>query len=227
MAVKNTTNLADAVYYTLKNKIIRGELKSGTALREENLADSCQVSRTPLRKALTQLMAEGYLIKCNDRTLRIPTISLKELQDLIAARQLLETAAATAAAEMATADDLTRLDNFILDEEEALKVHDTYLVASIDRMFHNYIAKISVNKTYMEFIEQIGYKTSLYLALSDTLGLPINEALKEHKEIVKAIKLKMPDRAAKAMSTHIDNVKDRILASVAKQNSKSEEEKSS
>ncbi len=55
-----TSNLADTVYFTLKNRILRGELRPGTALREENLSEIFQVSRTPLRKALTQLMVEGY-----------------------------------------------------------------------------------------------------------------------------------------------------------------------
>ena len=81
-------SLADDIYYTLRNRILRGELPPGTALREEYLSEELRVSRTPLRKALTQLTAEGYLVKGRDRTLRIPQISESELIDTLEARKL-------------------------------------------------------------------------------------------------------------------------------------------
>ena len=218
-----TSNLADTVYFTLKNRILRGELRPGTALREENLSEIFQVSRTPLRKALTQLMVEGYLTKGRDRTLRIPEISPDQLKDTLAARKLLEIASVEEAATKATKEDIGRLEHFIWDEEEAMRTQDNLLVASIDRMFHNYLAQTSGNRIYEEFIGQLGYKVSLYLALSNTLGEVINEALKEHREILNSVKLKMPDRAAKAMKDHLDNVERRMLESIRheEENSKS------
>lgn len=211
---KRSANLADTVYFSLKNKILRGELHPGTALLEETLSETFKVSRTPLRKALTQLMVEGYLIKGKDRTMRIPRISEAELKDTLAARKLLEVASIEEAAIKADPEDIDRIEHFIWDEEEALKTHDSLLISSIDRMFHNYLAKTSGNKIYEEFIAQLGYKVSLYLALSNTLGDVISEALKEHREILNSIKLKMPDRAANAMRNHLDNVEKRVLESI-------------
>jgi len=209
-----TASLADAAYFTLKNKILRGELRPGTPLVEETLCDMLKVSRTPLRKALTQLMAEGYLIRGRDRTMRIPVISEPELKDTLAARKLLEVASIEVAAQKASPEDINRLEHFIWDEEEALKIRDAVLISSIDRMFHNYLARISGNRIYEDFIAQLGYKVSLYLALSDTLGDVISEALSEHRAILTAMKLKMPDRAASAMRNHLDNVENRILESI-------------
>ena len=140
-----TSNLADTVYFTLKNRILRGDLRPGTALREENLSEIFQVSRTPLRKALTQLMVEGYLTKGRDRTLRIPEISPDQLKDTLAARKLLEIASVEEAATKATKEDIGRLEHLIWDEEEAMRTQGNLLVASIDRMFHNYLAQTSGN----------------------------------------------------------------------------------
>lgn len=207
-------SLADNIYYTLKNRILRGELRPGTALREEYLSEELQVSRTPLRKALTQLMAEGYLNKGKDRTLRIPQISEGELMDTLEARRLLEIASVEKVALRATKEDIERIEHFIWDEEEAMRLHDNVLVSSLDRMFHNYLGQVSGNKVYCDFISQVGYKISLFLALSNTLGEVINEALKEHRDILYAIKLRMPERAGAAMKLHLDNVEERILASI-------------
>ena len=93
-------------------------------------------------------------------------------------------------------------------------LQDNVLVSSLDRMFHNYLGQISGNRVYCDFISQVGYKISLFLALSNTLGEVINEALKEHRDILYAIKLRMPERAGTAMKLHLDNVEKRILESI-------------
>lgn len=208
-------SLADNIYYTLRNRILRGELLPGTALREEHLSEELHVSRTPLRKALTQLTAEGYLVKGKDRTLRIPQISENELRDTLEARKLLETAAVQRAALRASKEDIERIEHFIWDEEEAMKLHDNVLVSSLDRMFHSYLGKISGNGIYYDFISQVGYRISLFLALSNTLGDVISEALKEHRCILQALKLRTPELAADAMRVHLDNVERRILDSIS------------
>lgn len=208
------TSLAESVYYSLRNKILRGEMRPGAALLEEELSDTLQVSRTPLRKALTQLTSEGYLEKGKDRTLRIPEISKEALKDTLFTRKLLEVAASEQAALFASAEDISRIEHLVWEEEEALKIRDSLMISSVDRMFHNYIAKTSSNKVLEEFIGQIGYKISLYLALSNTLGDIIEEAIREHQKILNGIKLKMPDRAASAMQEHLNNVERRIFESI-------------
>ncbi len=209
------TNLADSVYFSLRNQILRGEMRPGTALLEKTLSDTLQVSRTPLRKALTQLTSEGYLEKGKDRTLRIPKISPRELKETLFTRKLLEVAAAEQSAMFATKEDISRIEHLIWEEKEALKIRDSLMISSVDRMFHNYLAKTSNNKVLEEFIGQLGYKVSLYLALSNTLGDIITEAIEEHSQILNGIKLNLPDRAAKAMKEHLDNVERRIFQSIA------------
>jgi DNA-binding GntR family transcriptional regulator len=211
--VGKNESLADNVYFSLKNRILRGDILPGTALREESLSETYAVSRTPLRRALTQLMTEGYLVKGRDRTLRIPHISADELNDTLTVRLLLETNAAAEAARRSDKESVDRLEHFIWDEQEALKLHDNVLVSSLDRMFHMFIAQMSGNKVFEKFIGQLNYRVSFYLAISKTLGEKfINEALKEHNDILQAIKLKMPERASKAMKKHLEQVEERMLS---------------
>ena len=210
-------SLADKAYFSIKNKILRGELQPGFPLREEYLSEMFSISRTPLRKALTQLLAEGFLIKGRDRTLRVPYITVSELQDTMKARKLLETAAAAEACKNCSNDDISRLEHIIDDEREAWLVHDNFVILTMDSLFHNFIAQTSKNKIYAEFVEILGYKAALYLALSNTLTDEINYALEEHKAILNAFKLGLPDKAADAMSSHIENVEKRIFDVIKKE----------
>jgi DNA-binding GntR family transcriptional regulator len=211
------SDLAELVYFSLKNRILRGEIEAGEPLLEEQLSALFKVSRTPLRKALTALKAEGYLIKGKDRTLRVPKLTAKDADDVLAARRLLETAAAREAAKNAVPEETERLYHLVLDEEEALKNRDTVLTAALDRMFHNQIARMSENGVYEELIGKIEYKISLCLALSNTLGEDINDALTEHRAIAAAIEAGEPECAAQAMTEHLDNVRRRMNAGIEKQ----------
>lgn len=204
-------SLSDKAYFSIKNKILRGELKPGCALKEEQLSQTFSISRTPLKKALTQLLAEGFLVKGTDRTLRVPFITISELTDTMKARRLLESAAAAEACAHRTDEDVTRLEHLIRDEREAWLIHDNFTILTMDNLFHNFIAQTSQNKIYAEFIRILGYKAVLYLALSDTLSSEINYALDEHRAVAEAIRRRRPEEAAEAMRLHIDNVEKRIF----------------
>lgn len=216
MPPKKKTCLSDEAYFSLKNKILRGELKSGTALKEEFLAEILKVSRTPLRMALQRLMREGYLVKCPDRTLRIPEISVDELRNICAARKLLEVSAVAEACINVNESNLGKLEYLIECEHDALDKRDTLLVSSLDRTFHEYIAELSGNMIYSDFIQQLNCKVSFFLALSDTLGDVVNHALHEHNEILSALKDKSPDLAMKMMEKHLNNVECRVIESLNK-----------
>src|SRR5579863_9039951 len=57
--VRSTT--VDLVLEAIWGKILRGELGSGEALRQEALAEELGVSRVPVREAITRLQGEGLV----------------------------------------------------------------------------------------------------------------------------------------------------------------------
>jgi DNA-binding GntR family transcriptional regulator len=203
--------LSEKAYFILKNRILRGELRAGESLPEGLLSETLKVSRTPLRRALTRLMAEGYLVKGKDRTLRVPEISADEISETMEARRVLETAAVYRAAEHACKEEIDKIEHFIWNSKEALRTHDILMAGYFDRMFHKQISEASGNRVYAEVIPPLGCKTSLLLGLSETLGYAQKESIKEHTDILNYVKLKMPERASKAMAAHLDNVEKRIL----------------
>ncbi len=74
----------------LRQRILTGDLKSGQPIRQEQIAQELGVSRIPLREALKQLEAEGFVTIEPHKGAVVSTLSLAEVQELFELRIHLE-----------------------------------------------------------------------------------------------------------------------------------------
>jgi DNA-binding GntR family transcriptional regulator len=206
--------LAENAYHILRNSIMQGIYSPGTALLEEILSANLRMSRTPIRTALTRLEAEGLLVGGPDRTLRIPGLDAKSLEDTFYARITVESAIVELATSKATEEHILHLEHLMWSEEMANKNRDEALAGGIDRMFHIYLSEVADNFYFRDFTTRINARVSLILSQSNTLGDALIPALVEHKRIVDAIKNKEPEEARRAMEEHLTNVLSRIKSEI-------------
>src|SRR4051794_17273624 len=82
--------IASAVAGNLRERILDGDFKAGSPLRQDALASEFGVSRIPIREALMQLEAEGLVKIHPHRGAIISELSTEEVQELFALRALLE-----------------------------------------------------------------------------------------------------------------------------------------
>ena len=73
--------LREVVFKTLRNAIIRGEMKPGERLMEEKLAKSLEVSRTPVREAIRMLELEGLVVMLPRKGAEVARITVEDLQE--------------------------------------------------------------------------------------------------------------------------------------------------
>ena len=101
---------ADDIALVIEEAIVSGELEPGTVLRQEQLSEQFNVSRTPIREALRRLAALGLVSFVPNRGVRVRTLSREELREAFLVRAELESLATELATPRMTADDLRRLD---------------------------------------------------------------------------------------------------------------------
>ena len=82
--------LRDVVFNTLRQAILRGELKPGERLMEIQLANKLGVSRTPIREAIRKLELEGLVLMIPRKGAEVADISEKSLRDVLEVREALE-----------------------------------------------------------------------------------------------------------------------------------------
>lgn len=206
--------LSEKAYFEIRNRILRGDYPMGSPLVEENMTALLGISRTPVRTALGRLLAEGFLVQGEDRTLRIPTLTRKELSETFEARRCIESTVVSLACLRAKKEQISKLENLIWSEREAYQRREQVLISAMDRMFHNLLAEISGNRLFREFVEKINNQVSLFLALSNTLGSEIDEALEEHEQILEMIRRKDTAGGSQAMLNHLTRVEERIVTRI-------------
>src|ERR671915_2360784 len=84
----------DALAESLRSRILAGELKPGTPLREEALSSEYDVARHSLRSALRSLQGEGIVEIEPNRGARVKSLSSDDVRSLSELRIALEVEAA-------------------------------------------------------------------------------------------------------------------------------------
>src|SRR6266581_9797245 len=83
-------SLSSVVVERLREKILTGELREGEQLRQDAIASEFQISRIPVREALSHLAAEGLITIVANRGAVVSALSPEEIMQLFETRAVLE-----------------------------------------------------------------------------------------------------------------------------------------
>ena len=114
--------LRDVVFRTLRQAILRGELKPGERLMEIRLANQLGVSRTPIREAIRMLELDGLVIMVPRKGAQVAQITEKDLNDVLEVRLGLEELAVKLACQRITESELQKQKSLFRGIPEQLPV---------------------------------------------------------------------------------------------------------
>jgi DNA-binding GntR family transcriptional regulator len=115
-------SIQDAVVDGIRDLILKGHLKPGDRLGQEELAETFGVSTMPVREALRQLQAEGLVVFRPRRGATVATLSVSEYEEIYHIREALETLACHWAAEDLDRIQIDRL-KLLLEKLEAAEAN--------------------------------------------------------------------------------------------------------
>ena len=204
----SSSNRNEIIRADLTERILKGELRPGSRLDEQGIADRYKVSRTPVREILQLLAAAGLAEIKPRRGAFVKLLTHQEIMDLFEAMAELEAVCAKHAAGRMSLIELSHLEHLV--NEGALlsqKVEgDAY--AALNLKFHQCIFEGAHNASLMEMAQILRLRTSPYrnAQFSQNRG---NEAKrmassqKEHEELLAALQARDSKQAYELMSRHI------------------------
>src|SRR5215467_12742982 len=114
-------SLSSAVVERLREKILSGELREGEQLRQDAIASEFQISRIPVREALSHLAAEGLITIHANRGAVVSALSPDEIMQLFETRAVLECYMLRCAIANMKEEDFQRAEGILKLYEESLE----------------------------------------------------------------------------------------------------------
>ncbi|PJX55969.1 MULTISPECIES: GntR family transcriptional regulator [unclassified Klebsiella] len=211
---RRASSLTQQAYELLRERIITGDLPPGRDVSEPELAEQLQMSKTPVREALSRLCIEGFMEAFPRRGYRVTPVTVKDVNDLFAVRAVLEGMAASAAAVNLTESELDELErlakaSYVIGEDRSTKA----FVASNEK-FHTAIAQGARNPRLLALVKS-HIEESDRLFYLGTRSRDINpETNSDHSRIVDALRKRDPELARQTMISHIENTRQGLLSTL-------------
>lgn len=199
-SIRRQPPLSTQVYDRLRVMMQSNVFQPGDRMVEEDLARRLSVSRTPVREALFRLSLNG-LVEQQDGRFVVPTLTLRDIQDIFQIRRLLEPQAVADIARDLTEDDLAQ---YVAGRDRLLaaETQDTAAAANIAfrALWLSHIPNRRMQETLAKFDDQV------VLVRRATLVDPAARATAARGvcNLVAAFAARNPQAARKVMEDFID-----------------------
>ena len=201
----------EKTYKAIKQAIISYEVKPGEPLAEEQIANKLSVSRTPVREALKELRKEGLVKIIHRKGAFVAEILSKDVEEIFLLREILECAAVKIAIPRLKEEDLIEMESLFNSISKDIEMKNYKDIFDTDIKLHSLIVDTAGNRRLSKFLNILNGQVHRMRVLSATTAGRLNKSLKEHKNILEALKKRNIDLAEQRLRQHIRNIKNNIL----------------
>jgi DNA-binding GntR family transcriptional regulator len=193
------------VYDALRERIVSGQLEPGVRLTIRSLAELMNVSESPIREAVRQLEAEGFMTTVPHTGVSVSRLSADEVCEIVEIRKALEPLAAYLAAKHITDAELQALVEVLAEMADAAEVDDGDRYIQLNRQFHEIIYKAGQNQRLYDLIFNLWDNIDRYSTVFRYVRGHMTRSLREHETIVDVLRSRDPEAARHAMIVHRHN----------------------
>lgn len=211
----------DDAYERLRDWIIDGTLRPGETLRDQEIAGSLGVSRTPIREALRRLEDEGFVETSLNRWTRVAPLDLRKAIEIYSVIEALEVFALEKA--RLTPQDLANMVAANDGMRRSLQSRKAASALRTDEAFHGVWVSRAQNSELWVLVAQLKTKMRrVELAYWDRAA-QTEESVREHAAILKALKKGLRRQAIAALKQNWEGSMRRLRTVVESQQEPAEE----
>jgi DNA-binding GntR family transcriptional regulator len=204
--------MTDVVYEQLRTAIVELRIPPGEPLREADIAQGLSVSKTPVREALGRLEQDGLVTLSSFRSAVVTAYTARDLTEIYELREIIEVAAARAAAESMSEAGLAALGRIAT---ECVRLNAAggggggapelvRLISEFDTVLYEEVK----NRRIRAILENLSDHLARIGRLTTEIPGRIDASVREHALIYEAIERRDPENAVRFMREHIRSVRD-------------------
>jgi DNA-binding GntR family transcriptional regulator len=194
-----------AIYGSLRERIVRYELRPGERISENQIAAAYGASRTPVRESLRRLEQIGLITREGGSGYLIRPFNLDEMDELYEVRLALEEVSVRSVAARLTPELAERLweewRRFPSDGDPSEALAE-------DERFHEVLAEEGQNQTLLQFLRTVNERIHILRRIDFTSRDRWVATRAEHREILEALTAGSANDAAALMRAHIQRSKE-------------------
>ncbi len=187
--------------------IIAGHMSPGVVYSAPVIAARHQISVTPVREALLDLVKEGLLEPVRNKGFRVVEPSDEDLEEISAVRDLLEPAAVAEVALNATPEQLAELRELAAEIAKHAKKGAIEAYVQADRNFHLAVIAATGNKRLLEIVAQLRSQARLFGLEKIAKAGQLETSSHDHNELLEALESHDAVRAERIMRIHLGLVR--------------------
>jgi DNA-binding GntR family transcriptional regulator len=193
--------LSDRAYAALRDRLVALQIPPGAPIDEESLTGELGVGRTPVREAIRRLALEGLVVVYPRRGTFASAINITSLTDLTDVRTVLEAHAAQRAARLRDEDDRAAAGRLI--EELGAAESSQRSLIELDARVHRFVYRCSRNPYLEQDLDRyLNMSLRIWHLTWDRLP-PLEQRVREHCELLEAIRDGDADRAGRIARDHV------------------------
>jgi DNA-binding GntR family transcriptional regulator len=193
--------VSERVTSYIRDLILIGQLRSGESLRVEHLAESLEVSITPIRESLVELLGEGFVERTPRRGYKVARLTREDISDVFAANALLAGELAARAAARISDESLHELAE-LQKQLRAAGSHDAHAeMEQLNNRIHRTIDQAAASPKLAWFAQRTSHYEPRW-TWSTVQGWP-KASINDHRGVLKALEARDPDAARAAMEHQI------------------------
>jgi len=217
----STATLTSVAVDRLRDDILGGAFSPSTRLRVGDLKARYGVGGSPMREALSRLVAEGLVHSLNQRGFRVAPISTEDLVDITETRQAVEGAAIERA--IVRGDDAWEGDvlgafhrlNKFMSRDQVIIDENIGDWEDIHSNFHRTLISACGSPRLIRFCHQLYDQGTRYRRLLLDYDFDPEDVIAEHRALLDAVLSRDPGRARAVLEQHMALTADIILSTKA------------
>ena len=211
IAQPNSQNLHEGTFQKLRSLLVEGVIAPGSKLNERELAESLNVSRTPIREAIKRLAADGLVELIANRGAIAVQLSHADVVHTFDVIAQLEGYSCELAAKNISAATLSELEALQYEMMASYARRDLSNYYKLNLRIHHLINQAANNPVLTQLFSQVNARIEALRFRSNQNGVKWEKAVEEHQEMIDALKTHDSERMRKVMIQHVMNKRDVVI----------------
>lgn len=194
-------SLVGLAYDSIKRSILAGQFKPGAHLVENRIASELEISRAPVREAMSRLGREGLTVDKPRRGTFVRIFDAKDIVDIYNTRIAIESAAVRLAVRAKVA--LEPIEKTIDALARAASTGDVTKTVDLELRIHEQICEASENPYILMSFRSLTGPIRIALGMDDAAYADLQDVATEHLPLMEAMRSGNADLAATTIEAHI------------------------